>query len=230
VRKKSFVKGETMGVSDPSNLPFVARELQRLKPQSILEIGVGFGKWGVVAREYLEAWQGRFRRDAWQTWIEGIEIFEDYRNPVWNAVYDKIHIGDATELVNSLGQFDVGLICDVIEHIDKPAGHELLNQLLAHCRTVILTTPLSFWPQGEEHGNARQKHLCLWRPEDLRGYSGRIIELGSTFAAVISARTANLQEPRLQRRLDHVGVRLLLHALIRRISLKMSGRAPIHSI
>jgi 2-polyprenyl-3-methyl-5-hydroxy-6-metoxy-1,4-benzoquinol methylase len=46
-----------------------------------------------------------------------------------------------------LGQFDVGLICDVIEHIEKPIGRDLINQLLAHCQTVILTTRVSFWPQ-----------------------------------------------------------------------------------
>ena len=62
-----------MGVSDAGNLPFVAMELQRLAPRSILEIGVGFGKWGVVAREYLEAWQGRFRREDWQVRIEGVK-------------------------------------------------------------------------------------------------------------------------------------------------------------
>jgi len=215
-----------LGVSDASNLPFVATELQRLKPQSILEIGIGFGKWGVVAREYLEAWRGRFRREEWQVRVEGIEIFEGYRNPVWDAAYDRVHIGDARQILKTLGQFDVGLMCDVIEHIEKPAGRELVSQLLAHCQTVIITTPLSFWPQGEEHGNASQKHLCLWQPEDFRDYSGYSIELGSTFAAVIRASSPKRPQFVIQKRLDHVGVRLLLHALMRRISLKMTGRAP----
>lgn len=217
-----------MGVSDASNVPFIATELQRLNPQSILEVGVGFGKWGVVAREYLEAWQGRFRREEWRVRIEGIEIFNGYRNPVWDAAYDKIHIGDANRLVPALGQFDVGLICDVIEHIDKSTGRELLNQLLTHCRTVIVTTPISFWPQGEEHGNSHQKHLCLWRSEDFDGYGGRIVELGSTFAAVIEAKSGDDETPRLQKRLDHIGARLLLRALSRRMLLKMVGHAPNH--
>jgi hypothetical protein len=215
-----------VGVSDASNLPFVATELQRLNPRSILDIGVGFGKWGVVAREYLEAWNGRFRREEWQVRIEGIEIFEGYRNPMWAAAYDQIHIGDATQILNTLGQFDVGLICDVIEHIPKPAGRNLIDQLLAHCRTVILTTPLSFWPQGEEHGNASEKHLCLWQPEDFRGYSGHTTELGATFAAVIRSRSASDPQFRMQKRLDHVGVRLLLRAMMRRTFLKMVGQAP----
>ena len=30
-----------------------------LKPFSILDIGSGFGKYGVLCREYLELWDGR---------------------------------------------------------------------------------------------------------------------------------------------------------------------------
>lgn len=215
-----------MGVSDASNLPFVAAELQRLNPQSILEVGVGFGKWGVVAREYLEAWQGRFRREEWKVRIEGIEIFEGYRNPVWDAAYDRIHIGDASRILKNLGQFDVGLICDVIEHIEKPAGRVLIDELLAHCRTVIVTTPLSFWPQGEEHGNASQEHLCLWCPEDFSDYIGRTVELGATFAAVISLGPPGRGRLKIQKRLDHIGVRPLLRATLRRICLKITGQTP----
>jgi hypothetical protein len=218
--------GENVGVSDASNLPFVAIELQRLNPQSILEIGVGFGKWGVVAREYLEAWQGRFRREEWRVRIEGVEIFDGYRNPVWDAAYDQIHVGDAAEILKTLGQFDVGLICDVIEHIEKPAGRDLINELLAHCQTLILTTPLSFWAQGEEHGNRSQKHLSLWSPEDFRGYSGRTVELGSTFAAVIQSNSTNHPQLKIQKRLDHVGVRILMRATLRRLFLKMAGQTP----
>jgi hypothetical protein len=215
-----------VGVSDASNIPFVANELQRLNPQSILEIGVGFGKWGVIAREYLEAWQGRFHREKWRVRIEGIEIFEAYRNPIWAAAYDQIYIGDATQVLNTLGQFDVGLICDVIEHIEKAAGRELINQLLVHCKTLIVTTPLSFWPQGEEHGNISEKHLCLWRPEDFKGYNGHTVELGATFAAVIQSGTGSNPQLRMQKRLDHVGVRLLLRAAMRRALLKMARQVP----
>jgi hypothetical protein len=215
-----------VGVSDAGNLPFVAQELQRLKPRSILDVGVGFGKWGVVAREYLEAWQGRYRREDWQVRIEGIEIFDDYRNPIWGAVYDRVHIGDALGLVDRLGHFDVALICDVIEHMDKPTGFQLLHRLLDSCDTVILTTPLSFWPQQEENGNQHEKHVSLWRPEDFEEFSGRLVELGAAFAAVMHRRDSDHRKPRLQKRLDHVGVRLLLRALVRRASLKALGRAP----
>ena len=35
----------------------------RLQPRSILDIGVGFGKWGFLCREYLDIFQGRYARD-----------------------------------------------------------------------------------------------------------------------------------------------------------------------
>jgi hypothetical protein len=55
-----------MGTSDAANIPFVVSELQRLQPQSILDVGMGFGKWGVLAREYLDVWGGRCRPADWR--------------------------------------------------------------------------------------------------------------------------------------------------------------------
>lgn len=215
-----------MGTSDAGNVPFVVAELQRLRPKSILDIGVGFGKWGVLAREYLEAWQGRYRREDRALVIEGIEIFARYENPLWSAIYDRVHVGDARTLLPRLGHFDVGLFCDAIEHMPKADGRALLDELLRHCQSVIVTTPLSFWTQGEQHGNAHEAHVCLWTPGDLAPYAGRVVELGATFGAVLSAGGPPGSLAPLQRRLDHVGVRLLLRALARRLYLVATGRRP----
>jgi hypothetical protein len=43
-----------------------------------MEIGVGFGKYGLLLREYLEIWgEGEVYED-WLRKIDGIEIFEAY--------------------------------------------------------------------------------------------------------------------------------------------------------
>ena len=216
-----------MGTSASENIPFVVRELRRTRPRLILDVGIGFGKWGVLAREYLDAWEGRNRREEWIVRIEGIEAFDGYRNPVWDAVYDAVHIGRAEEVLEGLGDFDVGIICDVIEHLEKPTGKRLLAQMVRKCATVILTTPLSFWPQGEENGNPDERHLCLWQPGDFEEYSGFSEVLGATFGAVIQQTETAARKPfRQLHRLVYEGVRPLLRGAGRRLLLKMKGSAP----
>jgi hypothetical protein len=49
-----------------------------ISPTSVLDIGIGFGKWGFLLREYLEVCQGRYQKSEWCIKIDGIEIFEPY--------------------------------------------------------------------------------------------------------------------------------------------------------
>ena len=48
-----------MPSSGPDALTFVCRNLITRKPQSVLDIGVCFGKWGFLAREYADIWHLR---------------------------------------------------------------------------------------------------------------------------------------------------------------------------
>ena len=43
-----------MPSSRPNTIPTVINLLRQLKPQSILDVGVGFGKWGHLFREYTD--------------------------------------------------------------------------------------------------------------------------------------------------------------------------------
>jgi len=51
-------------------------------PESILDVGVGFGKYGFLSREYLELWDGRGKYCDWKIRIDGIEAYKDYITPV----------------------------------------------------------------------------------------------------------------------------------------------------
>jgi SAM-dependent methyltransferase len=213
-----------MCTSDPSNMPFIVAELQRLRPRSVLDVGIGFGKVGILVREYLECWYGRYSPSSWQITVEGIEIFEAYRNPMWGSMYDRVHVGDARTLVNNLRSFDVAVCCDVIEHLDKRSGLDLLNRLVDRCGALLLTTPIAFWPQGPENGNAHEVHRSHWGPDDFRGFDGRIVELDSTFGATLTTARGTEAHLVVQRRLDHVGLRPLSRALLRRMSLVLLRR------
>ena len=57
--------------------------LAKVKPGSdILDIGCGFGKYGMLFREYLDVWHERYERQQWRVRLVGIEAYEQYRNPI----------------------------------------------------------------------------------------------------------------------------------------------------
>ena len=138
-------------------------------PQSILDVGVGFGKFGVLAREYLELLDGRSIYGDWQRRIDGVEIFPDYLTGLHETIYDRVIVGDAAEILPKLPerQYDLVLLIDIIEHFDRPTGFEVLNQCLRVGRNVIVGTPLGFFTQ-EGYGNPHEQHRSLWSRRDLR--------------------------------------------------------------
>src|SRR5262245_11243465 len=108
-----------MPTSDYFNVAPILNVLTNAKPKSVLDVGCGFGKFGVLLREYLDIWHRRYDRSQWQTRIVGIDAFEKYRNPIWDYAYSQVHIGEAQKLLPMLGEFDAVLISDVIEHLEK---------------------------------------------------------------------------------------------------------------
>lgn len=176
-----------MPTSDIFNIPPVVIAVASFKPRSILDIGCGFGKYGVLLREYMDIANGRYARGTWQTRIVGLDGFADYRNPIWDAVYDEVQVGEARALLPAMGQFDVILIADVIEHFEKPAAVELVKQAAGMSRAVIISTPYVFNPQGSEFGNDFERHLCHWGAADTpAGLHCQVIPLLACDVFVIS--------------------------------------------
>jgi hypothetical protein len=72
-------------------------------------------------------------------------------------------------------KFDLVTLYDVIEHLPKRLGFELLErceQLTA--KYVLLQTPNGFLEQGPEFGNNYQRHLSGWFPHDLEGLGYKV--------------------------------------------------------
>ena len=152
--------------------------VMQLQPRSILEIGTGFGKYGMLFREYLDIWAAaadpsRLAPENWQVRIDGIEYFESYISDLQRQIYDRLIIGDALEEIDRLPAYDLIFLGDVIEHFPKEDGQLLLTKCLTHAnRMVLVTTPNYFNPQGPEYGNTRETHHCLWTNKDFAKYPG----------------------------------------------------------
>lgn len=165
-----------MGTSNWQNISYSVELIRRLDPVSVLDVGCGFGRWGFLCREFLDVWNSRTYPESWKISIEGIEIFPQNITPIHDYVYDKIHLGDASQLLPVLGTFDLVIFGDVLEHFDKYNAERLLENAIAHAnKAVLIHVPLGTdWPQGPRDGNDYETHLSTWNLSDLRRYGGRI--------------------------------------------------------
>ena len=163
-----------MPSSRPIAVPFVVDLVRQVRPESILDVGVGFGKYGHLFREYTDviAAEGtpeRYARDGWKTRIEGIEAHREYLTPMHDFLYDKITIGDARDVMRELStdEFDLIWLGDVIEHLSLDDGRQLLEQCLRVAnKAVAVCTPSRFTPQSAVCGNAHERHLSFWARRD----------------------------------------------------------------
>lgn len=139
-----------------------------------LDVGVGTGSYGWLLRQALEVGEQRWRREDWRTRVEGIEIFEQYRNPMWDYVYDDIHLGDVRQILPRLQPFDVIIACDVLEHFTREDARALISQLLGAGKTLIATTPNREFPQEAWGGNEAERHLSLLDASDFESLAAEV--------------------------------------------------------
>jgi len=150
--------------------------ISSLKPQSVLDIGVGFGKFGFLCREYLELWDGREQYGDWQKRIDGIEAFPKYVTPLQKQIYDEIYIGDASEVLPTLThKYDLILLIDVIEHFSLEDGQKLLQECAKRSRGCIISTPLTVTPQEAAFDNDYEIHKSTWTKDHFSEFSDKII-------------------------------------------------------
>jgi len=171
-----------MPSSRPNTIATVIHLVRQLKPRSILDVGVGFGKWGHLFREYTdiveaEADPARYERQNWQVKIDGIEGHAAYVTEMHRYLYDQIHVGDACDLIRKLPAYDLIFMGDIIEHFEKEDGRQLLREAFEKCnKAVIVTTPKFETAQSERCGNELERHRSLWSAADFGKFTGAIVK------------------------------------------------------
>lgn len=149
----------------------ILEQVQKENPKSILDIGVGFGKYGLMLREVLDLPYERYNKDRWLINIEGIEAFEKYKNPIHEYVYNKVYYGEATEVIKKLSKYDCILLIDVLEHFEKEEGKKFIKELITHTnKSLIISTPRYPAKQEEYLGNKYEEHKSKWSIIDFIDY------------------------------------------------------------
>ncbi len=146
------------------------------EPESILDIGVGFGKYGFLAREYLELWNGKGEYHLRHRKIHGIEVFKDYITPVHDYIYDRIHMGDAARLLPTLEErYDLILLIDILEHFDFEEGARVLKESQKRGKNILISVPNYMAPQQDSFGNPYETHRFQWKKHHFSHYPKKFV-------------------------------------------------------
>lgn len=159
-----------------SLFPFVYSWYLRLlsgSPKTVLDMGCGDGT-------LIEGIKG----SQWD--ITGIDIYEkDLKNAKKKGLYHKLIKGDLVKvcrkLVKERKKYDLVFCSQVIEHITKKEGVELLDltEKLAKKR-IYFGTPRGFMVQPEVFlkGSPYQYHKSGWNLEDFRSRGYKVYGIG----------------------------------------------------
>ena len=122
------------------------------------DIGPGEGKYGRLVRELDPGAR-----------LVAIEIDPGYIETYHLAeLYDQVVCADAAEYFFELGDlYSVGVffLGDVIEHMRKSKGLDLLHYLVYHCYYILLTFPTAY-KQGVWEGHRSEMHQSSWCEDD----------------------------------------------------------------
>lgn len=159
-----------MPSSPCDHITYCLRQIINLNPQSVLDVGCGMGRWGVLCREFIDGVAGLVTENEWQARVDGVEIHEPYIGTVHRAVYSNLYIADILDLIPSLDEYDLIIAGDVLEHFPKDQALQLLQDLLNHARqAVMVNIPLGpGWEQGEHYGNIHETHRSQWSTGDFQ--------------------------------------------------------------
>lgn len=167
-----------MPFSQSSQLSSIVGFLEMLQPTSILDVGVGMGQYGFLARTNLEN-EHLFKvnganaiqrpKGEWKVRIDGIEAFKTYRTPIHDYAYNHIYWDDALDILPKINdnEYELVLAIDVLEHFTTEQGITFLNQLKRVSKNkILISTPKTFIYQ-EIEANPFENHRSLWTESQL---------------------------------------------------------------
>lgn len=162
-----------MASSFSTQIPAIVHLLKTLAPKSVLDIGKGFGKYGFLIHEYLGidntkrlnsllsmSQQSRVKIDA-------VEVDEDLMLPHLSQFYNKVFFADIFSIYKSLNHYDLILMVDVIEHLEKEKAIGLLNYFVSKGSKIIVATPVDFFNQ-DLYESEFEHHISHWTFNDFK--------------------------------------------------------------
>lgn len=167
-------------LSFSENIPIILNAVDELKPQSVFDIGAGFGKYGLLLREqYLSRKTADGELSPVDDFI--IDAVEDTRyfirghngwrlNDIYNGVFEypisdmHLFIDESKEYME---RYDLVLLIDIIEHWTLEFTKDILLQLSEHCNNILISTPIEVTMYQQHYYGDSRHHITQYSGQDL---------------------------------------------------------------
>lgn len=153
-----------MPTSDAEGKDWSLERFERVKPETVCDIGPGEGTY---ARLFRPAHHG--------IWWTAVEIHKPYiakyklkNTKTRTDCYDEIHVEDARESEDHLFHRDLVIAGDVLEHMPREDAVDLLQRIeAAGAWNILVSLPIVDSQQGEVDGNPHEAHVHQWAADDM---------------------------------------------------------------
>jgi SAM-dependent methyltransferase len=143
---------------------YIGQLIDLLRPSTVLDIGVGAGKYSDLIRAKHKTIPG------YGPTITGVEIDESYVDRFeLDLKYDHLIIGDAIDLIKKPQErYGLVIIGDCIEHMRKSHAIDLINFLIYRSGYICIVYPDKYI-QDDWEGHEAEAHISVWSAEDFKG-------------------------------------------------------------
>lgn len=153
------------------NITDVLEIIRKVNPIKILDVNVGFGRWGILCRELLERDNmGKVRRpDLWNLKIDGIEHIEStYLQSYHDIFYDNIYRQKIDTFLSShVSLYDLTIFSDILEYTEKQEAIKMINDAMEISRFILVYVKLG---KHDERFTPDDRHISVWSENDFEGY------------------------------------------------------------
>jgi len=138
-----------------------------IKPANVLDIGAGAGKYGVLIKKIIPT-----------TETIAVEIESDYVNRFsLNDIYDQVWNMDVMGIISPKyyeQNFDLVVIGDIIEHLRKSNGLDLINYLVYRSKWILIEFPHHYLQNAVE-GYTSEAHISVWGESDFNIFESTLL-------------------------------------------------------
>lgn len=162
-------------ISFSENITQILKEVVIQNPSRILDVGFGFGKYGLLCREAIMSDRAE-KKDltpADDIYIMGLEMADYFFTLKWaTAPYNEVKKIEKDETITTSQKFDLALMIDVTEHHVEEESKRQIKNILEVSDKVLISTPKNTCMYREHYyGVDCPRHEMQWTQEMFESFA-----------------------------------------------------------